>query len=183
MNTIIFYKSKTSFTKEYAELLERRLVDSEIHPIEKINKKILLDKNFVFFGGPLRGNVILGLKKFLKHYKEIKDKDIFVFAVGMQPVDQEKKDLVITTNNLDSYHIRLYFLQGGLDFTKFGKFKKKIIMYALKEESKKSNSGIPFEQIESRLNERISFVSSSNLDRMVDVYHKVKISKSNKNNG
>ena len=41
MKNLIIYKSNTGFTKEYAEMLARRIVPSEIIDIKKINKKKL----------------------------------------------------------------------------------------------------------------------------------------------
>ena len=69
MKNIIFYKSNTGFTKQYVDMLQNRIVPLEVYKVEKINKKLLEGADNVFFAGPLRNNVILGLSKFLKKYK------------------------------------------------------------------------------------------------------------------
>ena len=65
MKNIIFYKSNTGFTKQYVDMLQNRIVPLEVYKVEKINKKLLEGADNVFFAGPLRNNVILGLSKFI----------------------------------------------------------------------------------------------------------------------
>ena len=174
MNNLIVYKSKTGFTKEYAEMLERR-IGADIKPISKFRTHDLKEPKNIFFGGPLRNNVILGLDKFLKHYNHMEGKNIFIFAVGIEPFSEDKKDNVITANGLDLYHVRLYFLQGGLDISKMGFFQRKMMGVGLKLASEKE--GISPDLINQRFSTPISYVNSSNLDRMVDVYRRVNIGK------
>ena len=174
MNNLIVYKSNTGFTKEYAEMLERR-IGADLKPISKLSKKDIKEHENIFFGGPLRNNVILGLDKFLKHYNKMEGKNIFIFAVGIEPQTDDKKENVITANGLDLYHVRLYFLQGGLDISKMGFFQRKMMSMGLKLASEKE--GISADLINQRFSEPINYVNSSNLDRMVDVYRRVTISK------
>ena len=172
MNNLIVYKSNTGFTKEYAEMLERR-IGADIKPINKLTRKDIKEHDNIFFGGPLRNNVILGLGKFLKHYDKMEGKNIFIFAVGIEPQTDDKKENVITANGLDLYHVRLYFLQGGLDISKMGFFQRKMMTMGLKMASEKQ--GISADLINQRFSEPINYVNSSNLDRMVDVYRRVTI--------
>lgn len=110
MKTLIVYKSNTGFTKEYVDMIKKRIVDATVVEIKKLNSKLIKQHDIIFYGGPLRNNVILGLNKFLKYNDKFGDKDIFIFATGIQPIDNEKKGLVIDTNHLDLYHVRLYLL-------------------------------------------------------------------------
>ena len=173
MKNIIFYKSNTGFTKQYVDMLQNRIVPLEIYKVEKINKKLLEGADNVFFAGPLRNNVILGLSKFLKKYKYMKDKNIYVIATGIQPPDDEKRDLVITTNSLDEYHVRLFLLQGGLDINKMKPLTKMMMKLSIKMAIKKDPS--QKEMLEQRLNGSLNFVSNSNLDRLVDIYRRVNL--------
>lgn len=172
MKNLIIYKSNTGFTKEYATMLQRR-IDGDLLDIKNLKKKTLKNYDNIFFGGPLRNNVILGLNKFLKHYDIIQNKNIFIFAVGIEPLTDDKKENVIASNGLDLYHVRLYFLQGGLDFSRMKFPQKQILRYALKVAGKKE--GISEEMIKSRLENNVNMVNSSNLDYMVDVYRRVTI--------
>lgn len=174
MKNIIIYKSNTGFTKEYAEMLSRR-IDGELIPLNKLKVSQLKEADNIFFGGPLRNNVILGIDKFLKHYNKMNDKNIFVFAVGIEPFTEDKKTNVITANGLDLYHVRLYFLEGGLDFSKMKFPMKQFMKMGLKAASKEQ--GISEDLIKQRLETPINLVNSSNLDHMIDVYRRVIIRK------
>ena len=173
MKNIIFYKSNTGFTKQYVDMLQNRIVPLEVYKVEKINKKLLEGADNVFFAGPLRNNVILGLSKFLKKYKYMKDKNNYVIATGIQPPDDEKRDLVITTNSLDEYHVRLFLLLGGLDINKMKPLTKMMMKISIKMAIKKDPS--QKEMLEQRLNGSLNFVSNSNLDRLVDIYRRVNL--------
>ena len=173
MKNIIFYKSNTGFTKQYVDMLQNRIVPLEVYKVEKINKKLLEGADNVFFAGPLRNNVILGLSKFLKKYKYMKDKNIYVIATGIQPPDDEKRDLVITTNSLDEYHVRLFLLLGGLDINKMKPLTKMMMKLSIKMAIKKDPS--QKEMLEQRLNGSLNFVPNSNLDRLVDIYRRVNL--------
>ena len=173
MKNIIFYKSNTGFTKQYVDMLQNRIVPLEVYKVEKINKKLLEGADNVFFAGPLRNNVILGLSKFLKKYKYMKDKNIYVIATGIQPPDDEKRDLVITTNSLDEYHVRLFLLLGGLAINKMKPLTKMMMKLSIKMAIKKDPS--QKEMLEQRLNGSLNFVSNSNLDRLVDIYRRVNL--------
>ena len=173
MKNIIFYKSNTGFTKQYVDMLQNRIVPLEVYKVEKINKKLLEGADNVFFSFSLRNNVILCLSKFLKKYKYMKDKNIYVIATGIQPPDDEKRDLVITTNSLDEYHVRLFLLLGGLDINKMKPLTKMMMKISIKMAIKKDPS--QKEMLEQRLNGSLNFVSNSNLDRLVDIYRRVNL--------
>ena len=179
MKTLIFYTSKTGFTKQYAEMLERRLIDAELHPLKDLSNKLIESADIIFYGGPIRNNSILGLKKFLKKYNKMKDKDVFIFGVGMEQNDDDRKANIIMANSLDSYHVRLYLLPGGVDISKLNWFARTLITRGLKSQAKKQN--LDEELINQRLSNPISMVESSNLDRMVQVYHAVKIKRGTSN--
>ena len=127
MSNLIVYKSNTGFTKSYVDMLERRVLPCEVVEISKLKKEQLKEAEYIFYGGPLKNNVIEGLDKFLKHYKLFEDKNVFIFCTGIQPIDQEKKENVITANGLEFYHVRLYLLPGGMDFSKMSPLKQKMI--------------------------------------------------------
>lgn len=175
MENLIVYKSETGFTKKYVDSLERRLPDSQVVEVKKFKAKMTKDVDFIFFGGPLRNSKILGLDKFLKHYEKFKDKNIFIFCTGIEPINDEKKDSVITANALNYYHVRLYLLPGGMDYSKMSKVMQKMVKIGLEAAAKKQN--LPLEQIQGRLTTPIDLTDISKLDRMLDVYHRIKINK------
>ena len=174
MKNLIIYKSNTGHTKEYSEMLERR-ISGKLISIDNLKKNDIKEADNIFYGGPLRNNVILGLKKFLKYYKLFESKNIFIYAVGMEPYSEDKKENVIASNGLDLYHVRLYFLQGGIDLSKMKFPMRQLLLYGLKRSLKKE--GLSEDLLEQRINNPINMVNSSNLDHMIDIYHRVIIRK------
>ena len=175
MKTLIIYKSETGFTKRYAEMIEHRTSDSTLVELKKLKKKDIKEADFIFYGGPIHNNVIKGLSKFLKHHKLFDGKDIFIFGVGLEPASSDKRENVINANGLSFYHVRLYLLTGGLDFTKMSKFKKKIISLGLKAAAQKGDLPMNADpsQLSSLLDRRIDMVSSDQIEKMINVYNLV----------
>lgn len=174
MKNLIIYKSNTGHTKEYSEMLERR-ISGKLISIDNLKKNDIKEADNIFYGGPLRNNVILGLKKFLKYYKLFESKNVFIYAVGMEPYSEDKKENVIASNGLDLYHVRLYFLQGGMDLSKMKFPMRQLLLYGLKSSLKKE--GLSEDLLEQRINNPINMVNSSNLDHMIDIYRRVIIRK------
>lgn len=174
MKNLIIYKSNTGHTKEYSEMLERR-ISGKLVAIEKLKKEDIKEADNIFYGGPLRNNVIVGLKKFLKHYKLFESKNVFIYAVGIEPYSEDKKENVIAANGLDLYHVRLYFLQGGMDLSKMKFPMRQLLLVGLKQSLKKQ--GLSEDLLEERMKNPINMVNSSNLDHMIDIYHRVIIRK------
>lgn len=174
MKNLIIYKSNTGHTKEYSEMLERR-ISGKLISIDNLKKNDIKEADNIFYGGPLRNNVIIGLKKFLKYYKLFESKNVFIYAVGMEPYSEDKKENVIASNGLDLYHVRLYFLQGGMDLSKMKFPMRQLLLYGLKRSLKKE--GLSEDLLEQRINNPINMVNSSNLDHMIDIYRRVIIRK------
>jgi len=177
MNSILIYISNTGFSKKYVDSLSLRISDVEVVPFKKVKWRKLKKYDFIFFGAPLRNNKILGINKLLKRYKKIENKNIFIFATGIEPITKEKKENIILANGLEFYHVRLYLLPGGLDFSKLSKFKRKIIKSLLLKEA--SKLGRSENEIDYLFNTPIDQVNLGLLDKMVQVYQleKEKINK------
>lgn len=176
MKTLLIYKSETGFTKEYAEMIKRRIPDIELVEAKKMKKKMIKESDIIFYGGPIRNNVIVGLSKFLKYNDIFENKDVFIFATGIQPIDNDKKENVINANGLEFYHVRLYLLPGGLDISKMKKWKQTIFRFAMKKamNSDQLPNGVDKTLFESRINQRIDLVRSDAIDRMIEVYNAVR---------
>lgn len=177
MKTLLIYKSETGFTKEYVDLIRQRISDVTVVDIKHLKKKMIGESDIIFYGGPLRNNVIVGLKKFLKyHHLFDKKKDVFVFCTGIQPIDDEKKENVINANGLEWYHVRLYLLPGGMDINKMPSFKRKIFKFFMTRalNSNQLPEGVDRTLFESRIEQRINMITPSAIDRMIQVYNVVK---------
>lgn len=173
MKTLVVYLSETGFTKQYVDMLTSKLVNPEIVEIKDLKKSMIKEADIIFYGGPLRNNVIRGLDKFLKFHELFDGKEVLIFATGIQPIDDDKKQNVIDSNGLNLYHVRLYLLPGGLDISKMGAMKQKMIKFGLKQafKSGKMPEGVTEEMIEQRFAYPINLVTPNAIERMIYVYN------------
>lgn len=173
MKTLLVYMSETGFTEQYVEMLKPKLVNPEIVNIKDLKKSMIKEADIIFYGGPLRNNVIRGLDKFLKHHQLFEGKEVLIFATGIQPIDDDKKQNVIDSNGLHLYHVRLYLLPGGMDISKMSPMKQKMIKFGLKQAIKNGQvpEGITEEMMEQRFAYPINMVTPNAIDRMVYVYN------------
>ena len=89
MKILIIYKSKTGFTKKYAEWI-REETDAEIIPFKRKNKVSLNLYDTIIFGAPFHAGKISGLNWLKKKLPELKNKKIIVFATGASPAQDEE---------------------------------------------------------------------------------------------
>lgn len=135
MKTIIYYYSKSGHTKDYASSLASRILCDSFE-YKKMKYSHLKDFDTIIFMAPVYGNKIRKVKKFLELYKKIKDKNLIIVAVGMQPANPDRRETIITVNLLDDYHIRLYELQGGFNANKLPWYLKQVMKIGFKMATK-----------------------------------------------
>ena len=113
----IIYKSKTGHTKKYAEMLGEKL-NMPFYEIKEAEKK--LNKNYeIIYLGWICATRIVGLNKILKKYKVN-----CCGAVGAYPKTDENVQNIKNANNMK---IPLFYMQGGIDYTKLNKIYKKLL--------------------------------------------------------
>lgn len=131
---LILYKSKSGFSREYAELLNQE-VDSDIFDIDYFVGNLNEYSKIFFFGGLYA----VGLNKLKKFKKLVMNytKEIHVIAVGASKGTKEDIDKIEKSNfsfeELDRYYF--HYMRGGFDFKKC-KFVDKILMLLLKSKLK-----------------------------------------------
>jgi len=139
MKTVIYYYSKSGHTKNYAESLNNRIIDSKIFFYKQMKAKQMKEYDTIIYMAPIYGNKIKYVDKFLKLYENIKDKNLIIVAVGMQMPNPERRETLIITNLLNYYHIRLYELTGGFDASKLNPFLRKMMHVGFKVAMKKND--------------------------------------------
>ncbi len=118
MKTLVLYESRYGSTKKYAEDIANR-VGADVFPLKKFKWKTLPDYQIVIFGGWIKGGEIIGLNKFLQHWKDMEDnQSVIVFGSGMSIPTKDTRALLIEQNLLDLYHLRFYQFRGTFDFQK-----------------------------------------------------------------
>lgn len=119
---IIIYKSKTGFTKKYAEIIAAKLNCDAIN-IKDISKIDINKQDIVIYGSRVHAGIIDGLNKMKKLFAGGSIKKLVVFATGATP--KEAQDLIekLWINNFsteEAKNIPHFYLQSGLCYEKMG---------------------------------------------------------------
>lgn len=125
MKTVVVYKSKTGFTKKYAQWIAEEL-SADIFEVSKINIDMLTSYDTIIYGGSLYAVGILGVKIITKNIDKLKDKKIIVFATGASPSRIEAINEVKDANftNEQQRYIKFFYLRGGFNYSKLSTFDK-----------------------------------------------------------
>ena len=118
MKAIVVYKSKTGFTKNYAEWIAESL-HGEAVPAEQAKKIDLSSYDALVFGGWTFAGSIQGLKEMKPRFESFRGKKA-VFATGSSPADSPEVVTFLEKNLSEEEHksIRAFYMPGGLDYTK-----------------------------------------------------------------
>lgn len=121
MKAAVLYRSKTGFTKKYAEWIAEDL-SVEAHNLDAVENlnELLQGIDTLVFGGGLYAIGINGLKKLLNDVSKTDIRNVFVFCTGLS-IDSEEVQKEIYSNNLkdvDKGNIKLYYYRGGFDYRK-----------------------------------------------------------------
>lgn len=87
MKAVVIYKSKTGFTKKYAQWIAEDL-SADIFEVSKVNMNMLNSYDTVIYGGSLYAVGINGVKLITQNIDKLKDKKL-VFLQLVHPL-QEK---------------------------------------------------------------------------------------------
>lgn len=142
MTGVVVYKSKTGFTKKYAEWIAEELQYTLLEN-NKLDIKELLKYDTIIYGGGRYASSIAGLDLIKKNYELLKDKNIVIWTTGYNPGRKDDLDAVwncqFTPEQLQN--IKTYYLRGGFDYNKLNKGYKllmKILMSKLKNDKNPS---------------------------------------------
>ncbi len=132
MKTIVLYKSKTGYTKNYANWISETIT-ADICDLNSFNIKNLEKYDTIIFGGGLYASGIYGLKKFLKSYPFIKKKHTIVYGTGASLGNSKDVNNVYNKNFTQEQkeNIKFFYFRGGFDYSKLN-LKDKILMNLLK---------------------------------------------------
>lgn len=115
MKTIVVYKTKTGYTKKYAEWIAEELC-CDIK--ENAALSDILDYDTIICGGGIYAGSMNGAKLIMKNLGKLSGKKLILFAVGAMP--DNEKDTVPFWNKLltaeQQKSIGHFFLRGGFDF-------------------------------------------------------------------
>lgn len=173
MKTLVLYKSKSGFTKKYAEWIGDSL-GAEIREASKVAVATMAAYDILIYGGGLYAVGINGVKLITKNLEQLKDKKIVVFTTGLSAPSEKVANHVISANFTPTQikQIRLFYLRGGFNYNKLSPFYKAIM--SLMKWSLKKKKGLEADEqgmldafehpvdftAEKNINELISYVKS-----------------------
>lgn len=155
----VIYKSNTGHTQQYASMLSEKL-NIPFYTIEEAKTKLKNNDEIIFLGW-IFATKIQGLNK-VKCYN-VK----CVGAVGANPKQDEYINDLKKSNNLGD---NLFYLRGGIDFSKLKGLKKVIINQVGKMMTNDNKS--EDQEIIKLFNEGANYISEDNLKEMLEFLDK-----------
>jgi menaquinone-dependent protoporphyrinogen IX oxidase len=118
MNSVVVYKSKTGFTKKYAQWISQEL-GCDMMEVSKANAESLKSYGVAIYGGGITAGQIGGLKKFKELMASLKDKKMIAFATGATPAGEVKAMQQIKETNFTAQEqqtIPYFYFQSGINY-------------------------------------------------------------------
>lgn len=168
MKAIVVYKSKTGFTKKYAQWIAEDL-SAEIFQSKDVTIEKLADYDAVIYGGGLYAGGISGLKLITQNLSKLRGKKIAVFATGASTGNQEDiKNVTVrnfTPEQLET--VKYFYMRGGFDYNKLGLFDK-MLMNIMKSVLKSKKNPTPDERgMLGIFDKPVDFTKRENIEELV----------------
>ena len=153
MKTIVAYRSKSGYTKKYAEWIAQEL-----------------GCDTVIYGGGMYAGGFNGVKLITKNLDKLSGKKIALFAVGSNPGrEHEMKvfwDRVLTAEQ--QKYIGYFYLRGGFDFDRLTA-RDKVLMKMLKVKLQKTKERTEDEQgMLDAYDKPVDFSNKDNIRPLID---------------
>ena len=130
MKAIIAYRSKTGYTRKYAQWISEEL---RCDIKENASYDDIAGYDTIIYGGAVYAGGINGIRLITKNYDKLKEKRLVLFAVGSNPGREHEMqpfwDKVLTAEQQKT--IGHFYLRGGFDFGKLSTGDK-VLMKMLK---------------------------------------------------
>lgn len=141
MKTLLIYKSKTGFTKRYADwIAEETGCDTSAFGDTSAEAASKYDR--IVFGSRVHAGRIDGLKKAIQLYGRSGAKELVVFATGGTPLEATEVIERIRKDNFTRDEIEkipFFYMQSGVCYEKMGFVDRTIMKLAAKMMSKKKD--------------------------------------------
>lgn len=143
MKTLVIYKSKTGFTKKYAEIVAKN-IDCTMLEFKKATAATMSKYDTIVFGSRVYAGMIDGWKKAKELFQKSSAKKLVVFATGATPNVAEEIVAEIWKTNLSAEEMETiphFYMQSGICYEKMGWADKTIMKIASMIMSKKKEKG------------------------------------------
>ena len=145
--TIILYRSKTGFSKRYAEWIAEDL-GCESRSIQGMKLEDLNDYTLVVYGAGIYAGMISGIGRIKNWMEKSSQKTWIVFATGATPPDEGYEELVFKSNfrKGESRPAHFFYFLSGLNYEKMGFFNRALIKLFSGIAAKKNGTTRPVNQ-------------------------------------
>ncbi len=129
----VIYNSGTGFTEEYANLIseELNIPKFNIKDLKLLSKNLKANDEVLYLGWVCAGKIV-GLSKIRKKYNIV-----CCGSVGAYPENNKNIEELKKANNI--YNFPLFYLRGGINISKLGFWKKKLLNMVADGLSKENN--------------------------------------------
>lgn len=119
---IVIYKSKTGFTKRYAEWISEELGCIAV-PFKEVEKADLGAYDTIIYGGGFYAGMINGIKWFKGNLPKWEGKQLLVFGTGASPNQSPDIQKALRQNFSEEEweKIQAFYMQGGLNYEKMSR--------------------------------------------------------------
>ena len=149
---LIMYNSKYGFTKKYVDWLSPEL-NADVYPVKKIKPGMLDSYDIIILGSGLFAGNITGKKILISNKEKLKNKKLIIFTCGIADVEDiesmeaiNKKILSEMPEELSS-QIKIFNLQGGINYSKLSFMHKTLMRITYKALSHKASSDLTRDNI------------------------------------
>ncbi|MBE5881295.1 MAG: hypothetical protein E7289_03120 [Lachnospiraceae bacterium] len=151
MKTLVVYKSKTGFTKKYAEIIAKE-VQCDMIELKKATAAKMAEYDTVVFGSRLFAGNVDDLKKAKEMFAASSAKELVVFATGATPNAAEDIVNDVWENNFTPEELEViphFYMQSGICYEKMPFMEKMMMKMAarmMKNQKEKTEMGQGFEE-------------------------------------
>lgn len=146
MKTLVIYRSKTGFSKAYAEWIAH-VLEADLREYRSVHPHQFVAYDTIVYGGGLYAVGINGIDLIKNNLDALKDKRVIVFATGATPARAETTAQIRNMNfTLEQQRrIQFFYLRGGFNYKKLA-LTDKILMNLLKLRLKRKKELNPDER-------------------------------------
>lgn len=137
---LLVYKTKTGFTKQYADWITDEFLCKSVS-IDEVITSEMNDYDIIIYGAGIHAGLILGLNELKKKIVDSRNKKIVVFATGAAPYKDEIVNEIVKRNFTENERtdITFFYFESGINYEKMGVADKTIMKIYSKFLKSKNN--------------------------------------------
>lgn len=169
MKTVVIYKSKSGYTKTYAQWIAEEL-NCDLKENDGLKLQDIQDYDTIIYGGGIYASGISGIKLINKNYDALKDKNIIVWATGSAPDESENNERTWAHNfsELQLAHIKTFYIRGGFNYRALSNLNKVLMSGFRKALQKQKELSDGMNEFLDKFNEPQDYREKENIKPLVE---------------